>query len=863
MSSSPPAFADFEQRLEEISRKHDQFRECCWDRSASRLSREVAQLARAHQRLIPYLAAQFDLMNELEYLCEPRQEQEVGVGLVALLESADRARQIQADFDEEEYAQVVHDLTACVYHLLANCTGARLGYNSEGMHTCIGDGIHVCHRTGNLMRLTAFREFATNVYAASDDHEMALYFARLVRCLPDDAPDVERRWVGANDELRLLLICGELEAAEEAGRQALELAESFHTPVGARLESLNHLELVALLAGKHASFLQEFGREVETRPLPQWECTKQDLSWSLRDAVRAGCQGDFAAAVQKLAQWDRWLTEHECLSDWFNLRLHLLVLYRLWGQSARVEALAKPLGERAEKARDWETLHRLARVLDGDEAAAPMPLLATPSVGPYARAVTSAHVVGAPPPGEAAESQEEDEELPETPLGPRCEEIIAALEKAGEEDIARRTAILRSLLAIAPASVVHPLDCVRLLILGGQLAGDVGTPELWTWAKAFAGRFSDRPDVCNWLAVLGDILRGRADLGMDQQIGVAVIEKLFRKSLDLDPCDAGNFARAGAFYLGEENLGEAERCLARGFRLARDSSFVALRLANVYDRNDRPRDALAVLDMCLREGNEDPEVVWQAIQSAVALHQYDVLLTYLDRFEALAPGQPWASYFRALALLEHDQPAAALTALAEEERREAGRTFAIEALRVCATSALGQQALCRGHLDQVLAIPLVSVDYLSLAALADIAERLWKATSFMPARDPQRNALMQRLLVSGLMPEAFFEDLRQAEKQAEGVNLYRCIVRQPLDNRWPTFAGCLDEQQAWREYRILWGVLARSEEEAAERALSWQSRCYSLPAEIDEITSDEEGFTDRPGVVFQGMRWSESDAPAR
>jgi tetratricopeptide (TPR) repeat protein len=860
MSSANEPAADFDERFEEINGKREELDARCWYRSASRLSRELIRLARTQQRLYPYLIAQLGLMFELEYLLDPPEEQEIGVGLVALLESPDRARQFQPDLDEDEYDQAVHHLTAEVYGLLANSTAVRFGYNSEGMHACIGDGIQVCHRTGNLGAINGFRWFAQLVYAASDDHEMALHFARMLRSLPDDADDKANRSLGARDEVRLLLHCGQLEAAEEAGRRALELIEKDDKDLLTRLYTLIDLEMVALLAGKHAPFLEEFGRELQEQLPPQGENTRLDFNGSVRHAVRLGCEGDFAAAVEKLTPWDRWLTEHECLSDWFEVRLHLLVLYRLWGQSARVKELAQPLAERAQKARDWETLHQLARIMDPDQPAAPLPLLAPPTVGPYARAATSATVSGTPPEQETPEA--EDQELPETPLGQRYEKLVALLQKAGEEDTAERAALLSTLLAIQPVSVTHPLDCVRLLHLAGQLARDVGTKPLWTWAKGLAGRFGERPDVCNWLAVVGDVLRSRAEMGLDKQISADMLEKLFRKSLDLDPFDAGNFARAGVFYLGEENLGEAERCLARSFRLARDSSFAALRLAEVYERNDRPRDALAVLDMCLREGNDDPEVAWQAAMSAVGLNQYDVLLTYLDRFEAQAPGQPWACYYRAMALLEHNQPQDALAALDQEERRESGRIFALEALRACATSALRQHAQSRVHFDKVLEIPLASIDYLSFTGLTNLAERLWKAAGFLPEEDPQREALMQRLLISGLMPDDFFEEQRQAENSVEGLNLYRCVVRQPLDKHWPKFAGCLDEQQSWREYRTLWGVLARSEEEAAERALAWQKRCYSLPAEIDDITSDEEGYTDRPGVVFQGARWSDaSDEP--
>ena len=69
-------------------------------------------------------------------------------------------------------------------------------------------------------------------------------------------------------------------------------------------------------------------------------------------------------------------------------------------------------------------------------------------------------------------------------------------------------------------------------------------------------------------------------------------------------------------------------------------------------RSERPRDALAVLDLCLREGCDDAQVAWEAALAAFRLDQYDVQLTYLDKFESMTEADAWACYYRATALLE-------------------------------------------------------------------------------------------------------------------------------------------------------------------------------------------------------------------
>ncbi len=160
---------------------------------------------------------------------------------------------------------------------------------------------------------------------------------------------------------------------------------------------------------------------------------------------------------------------------------------------------------------------------------------------------------------------------------------------------------------------------------------------------------------------------GAADAEPSGQIDLERIETLFRRSLDLDPDDASNHERAGNFYFEQGKLGEAERCLARGSRLQRDDGDIALRLAEIYRRTDRPRDALGVLDLCLREGCTDARVAWEAAMVAVGIEQFESMLTYLDRMESLDPGRPWVCYYRAFGLLDQGQPEAANEALAQEE----------------------------------------------------------------------------------------------------------------------------------------------------------------------------------------------------
>jgi hypothetical protein len=233
------------------------------------------------------------------------------------------------------------------------------------------------------------------------------------------------------------------------------------------------------------------------------------------------------------------------------------------------------------------------------------------------------------------------------------------------------------------------------------------------------------------------------------------------------------------------------------------------------------------------------------------------MLMYLDCHEGMNPDQEWAQYYRAIALLELGRPDDALEAVAEEERRSPERPWPTTVLKACAYAALGDLDQFRQQVRAVLAMKLRDVDYLTVTGITAMCERLWKATAKLPPDDPLRGALNERLLQAGVAPDDYFEMFRQRGEEQEGVNFYRLEVRQPVDGRWPDWPGCLSEQETWSAYSILWGVLARDEEEAEQRVLRWQARCYPLPATVVETELLNEDYTDKPGVVWQGQRSGE------
>ncbi|MCA9071683.1 MAG: hypothetical protein KDA84_22305, partial [Planctomycetaceae bacterium] len=169
---------DVEQHTSELIDRINELRDQCRYRSSSRISRELRRFAKTEKQIIPYLHANFYLMNDAQSLLDVETGIEVAVDTIAFLESEEKARKLQPDLPEDHYYHTVSWMSSCAYDNLATHTAEKEGYNSDGVHDCINDGIQVCRRTGKLECVTCFREYATDVYRAADDLDMALHYAR-------------------------------------------------------------------------------------------------------------------------------------------------------------------------------------------------------------------------------------------------------------------------------------------------------------------------------------------------------------------------------------------------------------------------------------------------------------------------------------------------------------------------------------------------------------------------------------------------------------------------------------------------------------------------------------------------------------
>lgn len=868
---SESAERDIDEQLQELSTKETEFTQRCLFESANRVAGEIRRMARAERRFIPYLQATFTIMNNSGDRLDPQAGRNAAIEIIGLLESNDLARAIQPDLSDQDYDWAVHWYSACGYDNLARAIAEISGHNSDGIHACISEGIEVCRRTGKTQCITCFREYATEVYRAADDPDMALHYARMGIAAVNRGPH-DRRWASAKDVMEIFLTRGELAAAANSVDAVLEYAEIWHSPIRARLITKNAITEIAHLLGEPNRWENQC---LQAAP-PKGEFLVYELICDHTQATIECLAGDFDAAIQRLSRWDQQLTRRQCFEQWTETRLRLLAAHRMAGHQREFEKLADQLQHKSQTARDWHALRCLKHLRD--ESAIPVPITVTNNldVGPYAAPTTT--VAKASSSAESlAQTQAELADEPIDPSDPteaaddappavianihlRLEQLSSDEPPTGEEEDSLEK-VISDLLAIDPTDVGSEdaqrtyrqwaLHTMSHLILDGERAN-----EIWDWASGLLAAQRQDAMTLSLYARLGCILRYNCAEQISNRIDEKQMESWFRESLDLDLERASNFGRAGDFYVYLENLGEAERCYARGWRLDRSDGELASKLARIYRRTERERDALAVLDMAIRAGADDPNLLWEAALSAQSLDQYESTLTYLKAFEDLIPAQPWVNYYRTNALLELQRYPEALEATEREAELNPDCLFPVLVQRAAVAAGTGDLAKLQQLVREILLIPLSSIDYLTPSGLEKVLAILWKAAESFSMDDPLRTQVSDRLVASSLAPDRLFELHRVIGEPVENVNFYRCQVEQPLDERWLNWHGRLAGEEELTTYQGTWGVLAQSEADATKWALEWQSKCFPLEAHVVDVELVGDGYIDHVGVVWQRMRKS-------
>lgn len=854
-----------DRQLELLSERSEQLFLECRLQSALRVAQEARRTAKTHGRVVNYMHALFDTMRFGHGLLDPQMTREAAVELIMLLQDEEQARRIQPDLDEGQYQWTCAWMSSCAYDNLAESTGMMSGYNSPGMHECINEGIQVCRQTGKTECIQCFREYAADVYLAGDDLPMVQHQCQLLLDYREEEESRDRRWTAHEKLAWIYLMEGRLQKARSELEASLEVCQSekVYNRLGARSLLTTALQEVQLLLGEEV--------DIETSPLgddfPMDEFPHLELDRAKVKALHHSVAGEFDQAIAILTDLDRRLTESKCLKDWFEVRLRLIAAYLMSGNRKRAEALSRGLEARALEAQDHFTVRRWKRLMHPETIVSPIPLLAPADSGPFGSGIIEEGADSTEEPSASLTEwdDEGDDEIVEakTPLSEALTEYMQRIMASAEDESAKRE-ILNSLLSHAPEDVVEAGDGAYLVHLSRYVVqGTEDAERVWEWATRMRKRFPEDAVMLSVVASLGQFFRNADAETFENRISVTELEQWVRLSLTLNPNHPRNFARAGAFFLEIGLPGDAEQCFARSFRLDRTDGSVAHQLADIYRETERPRDALAVLDLCLRKGTTDANVAWEAAMTALQLSQFDMLLTYLNRYRELAgKAQAWFHYYRGLALFRLGKHEECLQELEEELKYNPPGQMHLHVIRVCALDQLGRTNEARSELEEFLKLRFVDVDYLSLHGLVRLAETLCDTIQEWTESDPLRRRTVLRLLKAGLISDDYLQTIREKRTESGGVKFFRVQVRQPLDESWPHSEGCLSGQQDWDEYLIDWGVLAKTEEDAVRYVMELQNECESAAAEVVQIDAGEENFRERPGVVWQGYRrHSDSHSP--
>ncbi|MEZ6124866.1 MAG: hypothetical protein R3C49_17095 [Planctomycetaceae bacterium] len=900
-----------EHQLQQMREKAGDLMTECRFQSCRRMYAEVARLAKGGQQAMHYIYARFHEMVQSHSVLDFARLKECAVELIAVIEDEDRARAIQADLPQAYYEYTQQWMTACLYENLADGTGMTDGFNSTGMHQCISDGIQVCRRTGKLQCVACFREYATDVYTAADDLLMARHQCETILAREGGWSDRgDRRWYASIKLSNIHLLEGRLREARETALKSLDLinVEGVTLKMEARVRVLTDLDTIAILTGgERADWSLVHPEGINSDPLTPGEWPGQDLRTAMNEALALCCHQKAAEAVQLLIPWDRRLLhEAKSLHLWFELRLRLIAAMLLSGDPVKAGRLGDQLKEKATSSNDFLTLRRLQRLLDDSIPVNPLAPLAGFDTGPFAdpsvvkelSATASADTavsggdsdtVVTEPPSELTDAENQSAEF--------HQQLMAMLQDFfTSEDPEEKAAVVDRYLRIGPASVPNFEDCGPLLHLASILGPNSDRDaDFWHWGKSFEQHYPNEPSVISMVAVLGEAFRNSPESPLAEQITDDEILKRHRLALSMDANRVGNHLRAGSYFMSRGDEGEAERCLARAFRLDRSCVPAATQLAELYQKTDRLRDAMEVLDICLREGAQDPNLAMEATTLSLLVGQFQATLSYAEKVrEYAAEDVPWVDYYKAVALVELNRPDDALEAIDAERRHEHSSDLHLQLLTLSALLVADRADDALAVLRDINGRRISEATELTFNALCRLFGMAWSRlnSSSIPANHAERRRFDRLLLVSGLTPDEFFEGFRippddrqvaltetpaesavteSTEPSAESsedntgpeVQCFRCLIRQPLDSTWPESQGCLAGQEDWTSYIAMWTVLAENEDQAADLTRDWQSRCERLPGEVLTVTLLSGPYNDHAGIVVQGIRWCPSETEDR
>lgn len=827
-------------------------------RSGLRLARELASAAKAERSLQAYLRAQFKLFAYPVHLLDPQAANEAAMETIPLLESVEAAREFEPELDVEQYDWVVHNMIACAYDNLADNTGKIHGYNSPGMHEAISAGMEVCRTRGRPECVACFKTYASHVMKAADDSDMALHYAHESAGAPRDWGD--KRFYSGLNLSKIHLKRGELEASLSSLKEGLAHALTPETPFSLAVRGILQLRKLLALMGREGeleSVLSECDPNLSVAVLDEVSIDEWPEFEMMRDrttALELACRGETDEALAILRPWDQRLLRDGLLGWWFDVRLQLLAALQVAGRP--IERLAAELREHAANARDWATLataRATAQLPVGGQPWAGVRPADSGDSGPSDSGPSSSDS-GSSDPVTALKAEEAQSEacetgiVPETPYQTRLDAVLDGFDPetaSAERDAGRLLEILEipiELMEVARDASIA-LDQARHLVLFVEDLEPVAS-----WAGQLVHRYSDNVDVIAGDALLHSMwcLHKGAESGIEPPD----VERRWQRAIDLDPDRGQLVADAGTFAFNVGNLGLAEQQLARAVRLDRSDIRALGMLVQLYDLLDRPSDALAVIDLAIRQGNcQDYE---SAAYFADRVDRHELTLTYLERAESRGAAHPTGmNYTKARALLGLGRLAEA-EAVVDTMDPEAD-PVGVHGLRVLLRSHDGNSP-SEAFVDSLQKLTATRWWTEGGPTNVRLPCLVWeRVTALLPEDHPAREAYATRLLQLGLAPGDLVGGLREGEPQP--VREFSVALVQVLGDNFGDHPGCLSEDQAeWEAYMQVWQVLATNESEAVEYAQQAQARCHEGECLAFGARPEPNRYHDQPGVVGMTSR---------
>ncbi len=891
-------------RFDELHEKYTNLANRQWVGSAMKVAVEAKRFAKSNNLLMPYLHACFSITNFAQSLFEPEIGADNALEIIALVESEEKARKFQHDFDDDFYRYTIHWITACAYDNLAKHTAMRSGYNSPIVHGAVDDGILVCRRTGKLECVDCFREYAFNICLASGDYEMGEHYSRLCATSQSRHGDVNRNHVGYKQLVMLYLRQGKLAAARESLLAGIPYAGTYYDPLEARIDFTQFAERYCMLAGREAELdeLSDKINGVEPRPeIPSRdENPYHALERTVNESLRFCLRNDFAAAESLLVEFERFLLGCDNLDRWFELRIQRIATLLLAAESGKpldvgVEPLADELRHYAGKACQWSAIGALDTMLNRRVKLNPLGIASPIDQGPYATVgtpVSVAQIEWALPlvgkPGDESASEQPTDTREKSAFEIEAESWFASLQNLWREaaihehdqmetgqsqpfpkatELAtKEREVFEKIVALTPDSITGPNDkridedefyaASQPLLQFLTLRSPENIAASWNWVKRMADAFPNRGRSLAALAFHGLVYRKNAaaiqlDPGLIDLPPSETLEHWIAKAFEMEPNRTGIATIAGRIFREHGKSRESQRYFSRATQIDRLNDFATISLAELYEESDRPKDAMATIELYTRAGGRHPGLLWNAMQIAFRNEMPDEFLRYYSTYTSIQPPYPMLDAQRIGALCRLERFGDALKALDVFDEQIGGVGLDSAFLRALCQAELGDNswtktfaaAFQRGETE---------IDGL-LGTAYDPCERLWNHVAVSELSAETKNDFVRFLLQRGLVPSALLApDTIESENE---FGYYRCIVKQPLSPDVPAFAGWARIPSDDPAYLALWLVLAVDETEAVELVLESQSRCYPIPAEPFECMQLDTFRSPKSQVVAQGRRF--------